>query len=417
MARRKRVERTFEKDPPSSVAVHHVGRKYRVHWNGGVQTAVLLSKRYSERLQAFSYYLHYEGFDNRLDEWRDSSAFVSLDTLPSSQSKSEAEEFTKIETAVTDPGGDPTPIQTVACQPHVQAMVQASSIDNVTEEAPKLKVIDAIEFGDYEIKTWYYSPFPEEYKDVAKLYVCEHCLKYMRYSRTMEQHAADCKARCPPGQLVYDCLPIRIYEVDGKINKLYCQNLSLLSKLFIDHKTVFYDIEPFNFYVLCEVEQTRGSEVNHVVGCFSKEKHSYEGFNLACIMVLPPFQRKGYGRLLIEFSYELSKLEKKIGLPERPLSDLGFVGYQSYWQSTLLRLLNVNAGQSFSIRDIAESTSISPEDIVSTLSGLGLLRYWKDEKRAILTLRQIEDTIRAHKVKLNKLVRRSCINWTPPSKS
>ena len=48
---------------------------------------------------------------------------------------------------------------------------------------------------------------------------------------------------------------------------------------------------------------------SHVVGYFSKEKESPDGNNVACILTLPPYQRKGYGKLLIAFSYELSKLE------------------------------------------------------------------------------------------------------------
>jgi len=48
-------------------------------------------------------------------------------------------------------------------------------------------------------------------------------------------------------------------------------------------------------------------------------------------MVLPCFQKGGYGKLLIEMSYELSIKEGKLGSPERPLSDLGHRVYVNFW--------------------------------------------------------------------------------------
>ena len=46
---------------------------------------------------------------------------------------------------------------------------------------------------------------------------------------------------------------LSVFEVDGNINKIYCQNLCLLVKLFLDHKTLYHDVEPFLFYVLTRV--------------------------------------------------------------------------------------------------------------------------------------------------------------------
>ena len=154
---------------------------------------------------------------------------------------------------------------------------------------------------------------------------------------------------------------------------MFCQNLCYLAKLFLDHKTLYYDVDLFLFYVLMECDE-RGY---HIVGYFSKEKCSEEGYNLACILTLPPYQRKGYGKLLISFSYELSKIEGKVGTPERPLSDLGLVSYRGYWTRELLKILGDESKQFLSIKDLSEMTMIKTEDIISTLQHLGLLAYTK----------------------------------------
>lgn len=55
-------------------------------------------------------------------------------------------------------------------------------------------------------------------------------------------------------------------KVDGNVSTIYCQNLCLLAKLFLDHKTLYYDVEPFLFYVLTQ-NDVKGC---HLVGYFSK---------------------------------------------------------------------------------------------------------------------------------------------------
>lgn len=165
------------------------------------------------------------------------------------------------------------------------------------EEITKVKNIQFIEFGKYEIETWYFSPYPEEFHSCTKLYICEFCLKYMKKKKTLIKHKLKCDLRHPPGREIYKHDNLSMFEVDGKDDKIYCQNLCLISKLFLDHKTLYYDVEPFLFYILTENDE----QGCHIVGYFSKEKNSPDNFNLACILTLPPHQRKGYGKFLISF--------------------------------------------------------------------------------------------------------------------
>ena len=61
--------------------------------------------------------------------------------------------------------------------------------------------------------------------------------------------------------LFYRKTSISFFEIDGRKNKLYAQNLCLLAKLFLDHKTLYYDTDPFLFYVMCETDN-KGWDIN-----------------------------------------------------------------------------------------------------------------------------------------------------------
>jgi histone acetyltransferase MYST1 len=244
------------------------------------------------------------------------------------------------------------------------------------EETTKVKNIEKIIMGGWEVEAWYYSPFPEAYCDLETLYVCEFCLTYMRKARTYRHHKATCPCRKPPGKELYRQGNLSVYELDGKDHRAYCQKLCLMAKLFLDHKTLYYDVTPFIFYIVATIDE-HGA---HIVGYFSKEKVSTEGYNLACIMTFPQYQKCGFGKFIISLSYELTKLEGITGSPEKPLSDLGKVSYRSYWTHVLLNLFkDHDMTKDISIKDISSETGIKTEDIISTLQSLDMIKVWKGQ--------------------------------------
>ncbi|TFK72958.1 hypothetical protein BDN72DRAFT_815391 [Pluteus cervinus] len=238
--------------------------------------------------------------------------------------------------------------------------------------ASRIRTIRTIRFGPYDIDTWYDAPFPEEYATIpdGRLWMCEFCLKYMKSHFGTLRHRMKCKARHPPGDEIYRDNGISIFEVDGRKNKIYCQNLCLLSKMFLDHKSLFYDVEPFLFYVVTEVDDLGA----RFVGYFSKEKRSPKDYNVSCIMTLPVRQRQGWGNLLIDFSYLLSKKEKRLGSPEKPLSQLGALGYKSYWRLAVLRYL-ATAPERPRLEDICQATSMTMEDVFNTLKQENMITF------------------------------------------
>ncbi|CAL5225358.1 g8161 [Coccomyxa viridis] len=380
-----------------------------------------------------SYYVHYMDFDKRLDEW------VSQDRLVQLNGCTQMDVLTpRMASLPILPQGHEVALgdnQKVTRQKkrryneinHVTSdMAELPPIDQHLEkehqEKTKVKNIQCVEMGKSEMDTWYYSPYPEPYASLEKLHVCEFCLKYFGKEKTLIRHMAKCEMRHPPGDEIYRSppepkspgyckTPIAVFEVCGRSNKVYCQSLCLLSKLFLDHKTLYYDVDPFLFYVLTE----KDSDGYHIVGYFSKDKESRDNYNLACILTLPPYQRKGYGSFLIDFSYALSKKEGNfMGTPERPLSDLGNVSYRSYWLRKALEVLYENRSN-LSLKDINVQTAIRVEDLSSTLQSLNLIKYWKGDHLLCVTQKVVEDHLAALEGRKFIKIVEDRLRWQPPN--
>ena len=301
-----------------------------------------------------------EGEDDDEDEREhDPEADVDMDATSNKPKPAER--------AVTGEDGDvaapsnPLATQTLSKDDEIRRLRTSGSMTQQHSEVSRVKNLKSIQMGKHRVESWYFSPYPIEYAHIDILYICEYCLSFYPAPLMLKRHLTKCQLRHPPGNEIYRDEKVSFFEIDGRRQRTWCRNLSLLSKCFLDHKTLYYDVDPFLFY--CMV--SRDENGCHLLGYFSKEKESADGYNVACILTLPQHQRKSYGKLLIEFSYELSKVEKKHGSPEKPLSDLGLLSYRAYWAEVIVGML-LDTKEEISIEEIANKTCITPADVMHT---------------------------------------------------
>ena len=86
-----------------------------------------------------------------------------------------------------------------------------AALEKEHEAITRVKYIDSIEIGKYEIDTWYYSPYPDEYSKQKKLYICEYCIKYMKFEATYRRHLVSAMVF-----MVFSRFPHIIYRLDLK---------------------------------------------------------------------------------------------------------------------------------------------------------------------------------------------------------
>lgn len=303
----------------------------------------------------------------------------------------------------------------VSREEEIEKLRVGGSMTQNQAEISRIRNISKVQFGRYDLYPWYFSPFPEIFTHEDIIYICEFCLCYFGDNKSFTRHRKKCTLQHPPGNEIYRDDYVSFFEIDGRRQRTWCRNLCLLSKMFLDHKTLYYDVDPFLFYVMT----SRDEKGFHLVGYFSKEKESADGFNVACILTLPQFQRKGYGRLLIQFSYELSAKELKIGSPEKPLSDLGLLSYRQYWTENILKILLEKNTQSetVSIEGLSQELAMTTQDVESTLQALKMQVYHKGEHKIIIPMHVIkkhEAMMEKYKTKPRRQIDPSKIHWTPP---
>lgn len=342
-------------------------------------------------------YVHFHLHDKREDSWIDFSRIRSIQNIA-------------YEKGIEPPSYDIS-----------QEIIEYSEDDNVDpiierferdqKEKSELRGVNKINYGPYVIPTWYYSPYPHPYISCDELYVCDHCASYFMTKEELDNHLQTTNELCPPGKEIYRCDNISIFEIIGYNDKFTCQCLTILCKLFLEQKTIYYDVEGFKFYVLCECDD-KGA---HIAAYFSQEWESDHGNILSCIVTLPPYQKKGYGSLLISLSYELARRMKKNGIPEHPLSSLGRKTYLSYWINMITIVLVENRYEIHDVRDIVVRTGIAERDIVQALEYLHYVDKVDDTNIVIPEWDRLEYEYKLLKLRGFRYINRSLLIWDPNS--
>ncbi|KAJ4294747.1 Histone acetyltransferase [Collariella sp. IMI 366227] len=302
-------------------------------------------------------------------------------------------------------------LQPFSREQEIEKLRTSGSMTQNPAEISRIRNISQVEFGRHVLFPWYFSPYPEVFSQEDSIFICEFCLGYFADLKSFTRHRMKCTLQHPPGNEIYRDDFVSFFEIDGRRQRTWCRNLCLLSKMFLDHKTLFYDVDPFLFYVMT----TRDDRGNHLIGYFSKEKESADGYNVACILTLPQYQRKGYGRLLIQFSYELSKIEGKLGSPEKPLSDLGLLSYRQYWSENIIDLLlgYSEREEKCTIEGIATQLAMTTQDVEHTLQALKMQVYHKGEHKIVLPEKLVLQREKS-RAKQKRVIDPNRIQWKPP---
>ncbi|KAL5964183.1 Histone acetyltransferase KAT7 [Taenia solium] len=296
----------------------------------------------------------------------------------------------------------------------LSSQVFISPLPSATTETPLYTEnnIKEIVFGDWEMQTWYGSVFPPTISCLPRIYFCEFCLSYVPHLVGYRRH------------------------------REYCHNLCLLAKLYLKQKTVHEidQVSAFIFYILTEADESGC----HIVGYFSKHKAEEQDLppaafnNLSCLLVMPHYQRQGFGRMLIEFmkpdckygdvwvesgrvilnvytimtGYTLSRLEGRLGTPERPLSEQGLLVYRRYWRWVLLSFLQPYHHKDVSFEVISAATGMTTKDIITTLLDLGMLKYMRTKYFIVNDKAKIEQILKeVGEPRPDRRIDTSCLYW------
>ena len=125
------------------------------------------------------YYVHFVLQNRRLDEWVAADRLVPIEP-PAPANGSGTDRKRKV--------GE--------LDPHLKEETPGE-LDPATrrehEAATRVRNIERIVLGKWEIQTWYFSPFPKEYGDCDVLYFCEYDLHFTKKPSALQRYMKRCQ--------------------------------------------------------------------------------------------------------------------------------------------------------------------------------------------------------------------------------
>uniref|UniRef100_A0A7E4VQJ3 Histone acetyltransferase n=1 Tax=Panagrellus redivivus TaxID=6233 RepID=A0A7E4VQJ3_PANRE len=216
--------------------------------------------------------------------------------------------------------------------------------------------------------------------------ICQKCYLPFDTIDKMQLHMNVCPCYHPPGKEVYrDEIPapqgekrvLSVFEVVGPQNMEYGENLCKLASFFITSKAAVDESYNFHYYVLTEFDKELGFVP---VGYFSKALRPEFNDNLSCILVFPQYRGRGYGKFLIDVSYEMSVRDRRWGSPEEPLSGDGLLLYRSYWRGIVFEHFRKHRfDDGISLMELRNKTHIHMDDLTKTLIFENMVAFDKDD--------------------------------------
>lgn len=229
------------------------------------------------------------------------------------------------------------------------------------ESTPKL-----LNYGKHEMKP----PFATVLRTIdGTLNICSKCIAMLPTPHSLESHMARCTIPYKP---IYEEEHFKVSKIESLKKK---QLLSMVSQMFIKSKTVYFEVDRYDFFILYDRE---------IIGYFSRYKGGKHSLN--CFLVFPCFQKQGWGTVLMDFSMipaarvtepkdnslEVSGVVYDPRSPEKPYTKKAILCFRKYWKYKVVGARTV--------AEVSRKNNLTVDDAIIGLELNGFnFKKWKIE--------------------------------------